>query len=115
MIIGINIIKIYYNNETINPFSQLKTIYWFWIRNLVQFLSVIPMLYFVGFIESQLHLAFVSIPSSIIKIMSCIILKEKFFWRYVFGVIVYFSVAILIFSNEYKKKIIQIKKVEFYI
>ncbi len=103
-IIGINLIKMFYNKETINPFSQLKKIYWFWIRNLVQFLSVIPMLYLVSFFRVSTASCFVSMSPAVIIIMSCVILKEKFFWRYVFGIIICFSGVILIVSNDYKNE-----------
>ena len=79
-IIGINLIKMFYNKETINPFSQLKKIYWFWIRNLVQFLSVIPMLYLVSFFRVSTASCFVSMSPAVIIIMSYAIFKEKFFW-----------------------------------
>jgi drug/metabolite transporter (DMT)-like permease len=103
-IIGINYIKMLYNKETINPFSKLKNNIWFWIRNLVQFFSVIPMLYLVSFFRVSTASCFVSMSPAVIIIMSCVILKEKFYWRYVIGIIICFSGVILIVSNDYQKE-----------
>ena len=89
-IILINFFKMNYNKETINPISQLIYINWFWIRNLSQFLSVIPMLYLVSFFRVSTATCFVSMSPAVIIIMSCLILKEKFYWRYVFGILICF-------------------------
>lgn len=103
-IILINFFKMNYNKETINPISQLIYINWFWIRNLSQFLSVIPMLYLVSFFRVSTATCFVSMSPAVIIIMSCLILKEKFYWRYVYGILICFFGVILIVSNDYQKE-----------
>ena len=100
-IIILNYIKMYYNKETINPLSELIYLNWFWIRNLFQFFTVIPILFLVSFFRVSTASCFVSMAPAVIIIMSCIILKEKFYWRYVYGMLICFFGVILIIYNDY--------------
>ena len=103
-IIILNHFKMRINNETITPFVILKSNIWFWIRNIIQFVILEGMLFIIIYFRVATGTCFVSMAPVAVIIMSSIILKEKFFMRYLYGTLICFFGVMLIVNNEYKKE-----------
>jgi len=102
-IIVLNYFRMIYENETINPFKELYHNSWFWIRNFSQFISTLGMLTIIIYFRVATATCFVSMAPIIIVIMSSILLKEKFYMRYIYGTLICFIGVLFILYKEYTK------------
>ena len=90
----------YYTKTEMNSFMEMKVKMWFLIRVVGIYFS------FLFFLSSLLYLraATTSCISSsnplIVIFLSIFILKEKFYWRYLFGVIICFIGSAMILLND---------------
>ena len=91
-----------YRNEKMTPFSELRHNGWFWTRMLIQFFALETFLLLLRFFRVSTATCFISMGPLIIIFMSCILLKEKFYIRYVYGVFICFGGVMLIVLNEDK-------------
>lgn len=98
-----------YKKETLTPFSQLKGNVWFWIRVIIQFVALETMLLLVTFFRVSTATCFISMAPLAIIIMSTVLLHEKFYMRYVYGLAICFSGVLLIVLNEKKENATGIK------
>ena len=91
-----------YRKEQMPPFSELCHNGWFWTRMLIQFFALETFLLLLRFFRVSTATCFISMAPLIIVFMSCVLLKEKFYMRYVYGVFICFGGVMLIVLNEDK-------------
>ena len=92
-----------FKNETMTPFSQLKNNIWFWVRVIIQFVALQTMLMLISFFRVSTATCFISMAPLAIVVMSCMLLGEKFFMRYIYGIFICFGGVLLIVMNEKKE------------
>ena len=102
-ILMVNYCFMRFKNETMTPFSQLKTNIWFWVRVIIQFVPLQPMLMLISFFRVSTATCFISMAPLAIVVMSCMLLGEKFFMRYIYGIFICFGGVLLIVMNEKKE------------
>ena len=103
-IVILNHFRMKINKEVITPFVILKSNIWFWIRNVIQFVTLEGMLLIIIYFRVATATCFVSMAPVVVIIMSSIILKEKFYMRYLYGTLICFFGVMLIVKNEYEKE-----------
>ena len=96
----INGIYMYFTGQKLMSFSILKDNPWFWIRSIDQFFVFETLLFLISFFRVSTATCFVSMAPVVILILSTILLGEKFYMRYIYGIIICFSGVILIVTNE---------------
>ncbi len=101
--ITIDIIAIICMIETTTPFSKLKGNVWFWIRNIVQFVTLVGVLFIIIYFRVSTATCFCSMAPVVINIMASCLLGEKFYIRYLIGILICVYGQMLIVENEYYK------------
>ena len=99
----IDIIALYCMKETTAPFSKLKGNVWFWIRNIVQFVTLVGVLFIIIYFRVSTATCFCSMAPVVIVIMASGLLGEKFYMRYLYGILICVGGQMLIVKNEYYK------------
>ena len=102
-ILMVNYCFMRFKNETMTPFSQLKNNIWFWVRVIIQFVALQTMLMLISFFRVSTATCFISMAPLAIVVMSCMLLGEKFFMRYIYGIFICFGGVLLIVMNEKKE------------
>ena len=102
-ILMVNYCFMRFKNETMTPFSQLKDNIWFWVRVIIQFVALQTMLMLISFFRVSTATCFISMAPLAIVVMSCMLLGEKFFMRYIYGIFICFGGVLLIVMNEKKE------------
>ena len=102
-ILMVNYCFMRFKNETLTPFSQLKNNIWFWVRVIIQFVALQTMLMLISFFRVSTATCFISMAPLAIVVMSCMLLGEKFFMRYIYGIFICFGGVLLIVMNEKKE------------
>ena len=102
-ILMVNYCLMRFKNETMTPFSQLKNNIWFWVRVIIQFVALQTMLMLISFFRVSTATCFISMAPLAIVVMSCMLLGEKFFMRYIYGIFICFGGVLLIVMNEKKE------------
>lgn len=102
-ILMVNYCFMRFKNETMTPFSQLKNNIWFWVRVIIQFVALQTMLMLISFFRVSTATCFISMAPLAIVVMSCMLLGEKFFMRYIYGIFICFGGVVLIVMNEKKE------------
>ena len=102
-ILMVNYCFMRFKNETMTPFSQLKNNIWFWVRVIIQFVALQTMLMLISFFRVSTATCFISMAPLAIVVMSCMLLGEKFFMRYIYGIFICFGGVLIIVMNEKKE------------
>ena len=89
-----------YNKSSLIEFSKLKGNIWFWVRTIDQFFVFETYLFILSFFRTSTATCFVSMSPAVILILSCVILGEKFYMRYIYGIVICFIGVLFIVSNE---------------
>ena len=100
MVIGYCLCK--YRNIRITPHSEVKHIFWFYVRHLGNYFSVILNLTVLSYFRLSTSRVFFCCQPILVIFLSIIILNEKFYNRYIIGIIVCFTGSALIVLNDKK-------------
>ena len=98
-IIGYSICK--YNNIHIQRHSELKHLNWFLLRNATGYIFIICWIKMYSYFRVSTISVIGGITPFLIIILSVFFLKEKFYMRYIYGVLIcIFGSAIIIFNDR---------------
>lgn len=98
-IIGFGLCK--YNNIKIQSHSELKHLYWFLIRNATGYIFIICWIKMYSYFRVSTISVIGGVTPLLIIILSVILLKEKFYFRYIYGVFLcIIGSAIIIFNDR---------------
>ena len=100
IIIAYNICK--YKNIPITPQSKIKHLIWFFIRNLGNYFFVLLNITVLSYFRLSTSRVFLSCQPLIIIFLSIVILSEKFYIRYLIGIIICLIGASIIALNDKK-------------
>ena len=97
-------------NITIHKYNEIKNKFWFLIRNIGFYFLVILWVVMNIFFRVSTCQCIVNCNPVLVLIISSFMLNEKFYPRYIFGIIICFIGAYLIVSNERKPSYINEEK-----
>ena len=100
IIIGYSICK--YKNIHIQKHSELKHLYWFLIRNATAYIFIICWIKMYSYFRVSTISVIGGITPLVIIILSVILLKEKFYLRYIIGVFLCIIGSSIIILNDQK-------------
>ncbi len=98
----ISLISMHYNNEKLYPISDIKNKFWFFLRILFNYPSILFLVFSMLYLRAATATCLSSSVPIFIIILSIFILNEKFYWKYLLGVIICFLGATMIVLNERK-------------
>ncbi len=98
----ISLIAIYYNKEKLVPLNAIKIKKWFYIRIFFNYLNIIFLVCCMIYLRAATAACFSSSAPIFIILLSVCILKEKFYWKYLIGVVICFFGTSMIVLNERK-------------
>ncbi len=99
----ISILVMKYNNENLYPYSRIVNKKWFIFRILLNYPSIFFLSASMVYLRAATAACFSSSTPIFIIFLSILILKEKFYWRYLIGAIICFIGTSMIVLNERKK------------
>lgn len=100
MVIGYCLCK--YRNIRITPHREVKHLFWFYVRHFGNYFCVILNLTVLSYFRLSTSRVFFCCQPIVVIFLSIIILNEKFYIRYIFGIIICFSGSALIVLNDKK-------------
>jgi drug/metabolite transporter (DMT)-like permease len=92
------------NNNEITPLNQIQNLFWLSVRSFGQLVALVSYITAASYLRVGAVSSLTSTSPVVVLILSTIILKEKFYMRYVYGIIVCMIGTLLIISNERGKK-----------
>ena len=100
MVIGYFLCK--YRNIRITPHREVKHLFWFYIRHFGKYFCVILNLTVLSYFRLSTSRVFFCCQPIVVIFLSIIILNEKFYIRYIIGIIICFTGSALIILNDKK-------------
>ncbi len=100
MVIGYFLCK--YRNIRITPHREVKHLFWFYIRHFGNYFCVILNLTVLSYFRLSTSRVFFCCQPIVVIFLSIIILNEKFYIRYIIGIIICFTGSALIILNDKK-------------
>ena len=100
MVIGYCLCK--YRNIRITPHREVKHLFWFYVRHFGNYFCVILNLTVLSYFHLSTSRVFFCCQPIVVIFLSIIILNEKFYKRYVIGIIICFTGSALIILNDKK-------------
>ena len=98
MVIGYFLCK--YRNIRITPHREVKHLFWFYIRHFGNYFCVILNLTVLSYFRLSTSRVFFCCQPIVVIFLSIIILNEKFYIRYIIGIIICFTGSALIILND---------------
>jgi drug/metabolite transporter (DMT)-like permease len=87
-------------NKPIPSYSKNGSVLWFTIRNISGYLSSISLILCLQYIRLSTALVFNALSPVLTCVFSVVIIKEKFYSRYIIGIIVCFSGCLMMIMND---------------
>ena len=100
MVIGYCLCK--YRNIRITPHREVKHLFWFYVRHFGNYFCVILNLTVLSYFRLSTSRVFFCCQPIVVIFLSIIILNEKFYIRYIIGIIICFTGSALIILNDKK-------------
>ena len=91
-----------YKKIRITPHREVKHIFWFYVRHLGNYFCVILNLTVLSYFRLSTSRVFFCCQPIVVTFLSILILKEKFYNRYIIGILICFSGSALIVLNDKK-------------
>ena len=100
MVIGYCLCK--YRNIRITPHREVKHLFWFYVRHFGNYFCVILNLTVLSYFRLSTSRVFFCCQPIVVIFLSIVLLNEKFYIRYVIGIIICFTGSSLIILNDKK-------------
>ena len=100
MLIGYFLCK--YRRLRITPHSEVKHLFWFYMRHFGNYFCVMLNLTVLSYFRLSTSRVFFCCQPIVVILLSIIVLNEKFYYRYVVGIIICFTGSALIVLNDKK-------------
>jgi drug/metabolite transporter (DMT)-like permease len=100
MVIGYCLCK--YRNIRITPHREVKHLFWFYVRHFGNYFCVILNLTVLSYFRLSTSRVFFCCQPIVVTYLSIIVLNEKFYLRYLIGIIICFFGSTLIVLNDKK-------------
>ena len=101
-ILSYSLVKIYMDGNSLPSLSKVKMKKWLYIRCSTAYFLSIVFIYGCKYIRLSTLNCFISLNPILVVVLSVLMLGEKFYMRYAYGIIICFSGAALILLNEGK-------------